>query len=347
MAPDAHDPLLRLGLTETMEDLLKHLYKAESLGVEASQQPPSFEEFARRQREQGNWGSSKKLRKMWSEKAWETGTNRLAAALKVTPSAVSQLLSRLDRLGLVDRELYQTPRLSERGRLVATEMVRHHRLLELFLTESLGFSQEDAHPEAERLEHYISEDLEAAISRALGNPTHDPHGSPIPDAGLMMPEEGLVPLTDLAPGDRAVVRRIAGFDPLLLQHLKNSGVRTGAVVEVEALEPYGAGYILGVQGHEGNAHIAYDAAGQVGVQTLGESRSLSELGEGEAARIISLGDDAALAKRLGDLGVVVGEEISLLRRAPLGGPLDVQVGETRFSLRGRDAQRVLVTLPMS
>ncbi|HLX32294.1 MAG TPA: metal-dependent transcriptional regulator [Gaiellaceae bacterium] len=114
-------------------------------------------------------------------------TNELAALLEVRPGSVSGMLRKLSSLGLVEHERYRGVRLTERGRRVALEVIRHHRLLELYLAETLGLDVDDVHDEADRLEHVISEELEARIDRALGFPTHDPHGDPIPDADLNWP----------------------------------------------------------------------------------------------------------------------------------------------------------------
>ena len=109
-------------------------------------------------------------------------TNALAARLEVTPAAVSGMLRKLAGLGLVEHEPYRGVRLTERGRFVALEVIRHHRLLELFLVENLGMGWDEVHAEAEVLEHVLSEELEELIAAKLGHPTHDPHGDPIPGA---------------------------------------------------------------------------------------------------------------------------------------------------------------------
>ena len=114
-------------------------------------------------------------------------TTDLATLLEVRPASVSGMLRKLSALGLVEHERYRGVRLTERGRRVALEVIRHHRLLELYLAQTLGLHVDDVHDEADRLEHVISEELEARIDRALGYPTHDPHGDPIPDANLQWP----------------------------------------------------------------------------------------------------------------------------------------------------------------
>src|SRR5437762_13732859 len=116
-------------------------------------------------------------------------TTVLAALLEVRPASVSGMLRKLSELGLVEHERYHGVRLTERGRRVALEVVRHHRLLELFLVESLGMTWDEVHAEAEVLEHVLSEELEELIAAKLGDPAFDPHGDPIPSRELNVPAE--------------------------------------------------------------------------------------------------------------------------------------------------------------
>jgi len=111
----------------------------------------------------------------------------LAREQQVAPGSASEMVKKLAALQLVDHEPYRGVRLTEAGEQVAVEVIRHHRLLELYLAETLGLDVDDVHAEADRLEHVISEELEARIDRALGFPTHDPHGDPIPNAALQWP----------------------------------------------------------------------------------------------------------------------------------------------------------------
>jgi DtxR family transcriptional regulator, Mn-dependent transcriptional regulator len=105
----------------------------------------------------------------------------------VSPASASAMVKKLAALDLLEHEPYRGAQLTESGERVALEVIRHHRLLELYLAETLGLNVDDVHAEADRLEHVISEELEARIDRALGFPTHDPHGDPIPDANLEWP----------------------------------------------------------------------------------------------------------------------------------------------------------------
>jgi DtxR family transcriptional regulator, Mn-dependent transcriptional regulator len=113
----------------------------------------------------------------------------LAKDQAVSPASASAMVKKLAALDLLEHEKYQGARLTDAGERVAVEVIRHHRLLELYLAETLGLDVDDVHDEADRLEHVISEELEARIDKALGYPTHDPHGDPIPDANLRWPRE--------------------------------------------------------------------------------------------------------------------------------------------------------------
>jgi len=165
-------------------------------------------------------------------------TNALAARLDVTPAAVSGMLRKLAGLGLVEHEPYRGVRLTERGRFVALEVIRHHRLLELFLVENLGMGWDEVHAEAEVLEHVLSEELEELIAAKLGNPTHDPHGDPIPTRDGLMPDEPTVSLQALATGDCGRFVRISDSDPEMLRYLAARGIAPGDEFEVVDKQPF-------------------------------------------------------------------------------------------------------------
>ena len=116
-------------------------------------------------------------------------TSALAQRQHVSPASASAMVKKLAALGLAEHEPYRGVTLTRAGERVALEVIRHHRLLELYLAETLGIGVDEVHDEADRLEHALSEELESRIDRALGFPTHDPHGDPIPDANLQWPEE--------------------------------------------------------------------------------------------------------------------------------------------------------------
>lgn len=166
-------------------------------------------------------------------------TNDLAERLHVTPASVSAMLKKLAERGLAVHERYKGVVLTPEGERVALEVLRHHRLLELYLSEHLGVPWDRVHEEAEALEHVISEDLEARIAAKLGNPTHDPHGDPIPDADLVMDEGDTQPLAALEPGARGRFVRISDSDPEMLRYLSERGVRLGDALEVVERQPFG------------------------------------------------------------------------------------------------------------
>ena len=166
-------------------------------------------------------------------------TTALAARLGVTPGSVSAMLKKLDAAGLVAHEPYRGVRLTPKGRRVALEVMRHHRLIELFLAEVLDMPWDRVHDEAEVLEHVLSEELEALIAAKLGHPTEDPHGDPIPSAELELPEPTGVPLEDLEPGDAGRFARVSDADPEMLRWLADRAVRPGDHLEVLDKQPFG------------------------------------------------------------------------------------------------------------
>src|SRR5918996_3715083 len=128
-------------------------------------------------------------------------TSALAERMGVAPASATAMLKKLALLGLVEHEPYRGARLTLAGERVAIEMIRHHRLLEQYLSKSLGLSIDAVHAEADRLEHALSEELEALIDESLGFPTHDPHGDPIPSAELELSPSDLRRLDELDPGE--------------------------------------------------------------------------------------------------------------------------------------------------
>ncbi|MDX2436557.1 MAG: metal-dependent transcriptional regulator [Acidobacteriota bacterium] len=167
------------------------------------------------------------------ERHGKAGTKDLATRLQVRPASVTEMLGRLAQRGLVEHTPYQGSTLTSSGRRVALEMLRHHRLLETYLVQQLGYSWDEVHEEAERLEHVISERFETKIAEAMGHPTHDPHGDPIPGEDLEMPPDELwVRLDELGSGERGEVARVGAQDRDSLRSLLELGVVPGSTVEV-------------------------------------------------------------------------------------------------------------------
>lgn len=159
-----------------------------------------------------------------SEREPNVTAHQLATELSVSGASVTNMVKRLDELNLVEYSRYKGVTLTESGRKIALEVIRHHRLLELYLSESLGMPWHEVHAEAERLEHHLSEDLEARMDSALGYPTHDPHGDPIPTAELELVADDSRWLTEVADGTEAVVSRVPDGDPELLRYLASLGI---------------------------------------------------------------------------------------------------------------------------
>ena len=165
-------------------------------------------------------------------------TTALAERLDVTPASASGMVRRLCELGLVTHAPYRGVQLTERGVRVALEVLRHHRLLELYLATSLGVPWDRVHDEAEVLEHVLSEELEALIAAKLGHPTRDPHGDPIPSAELELEEGPSERLADQEPGTRGRLVRVSDSDPAMLRYLADRGIAPGDAFEVVDRQPF-------------------------------------------------------------------------------------------------------------
>lgn len=163
----------------------------------------------------------------------DVSTGQLAEALGVSGASVTSMLKRLAEQGLVQHRPYRGVLLTERGERAALEVLRHHRLLELFLHRALGMPLHEVHEEAERLEHAMSERLESHIAAWLGDPTHNPYGDPIPALSGQLPQRAEWPLTALAPGERGRIARVPEGSTLL-QALVNWGLVPEAEVQVLA-----------------------------------------------------------------------------------------------------------------
>jgi DtxR family Mn-dependent transcriptional regulator len=216
----------KIGLSDAIQDYLKEIYKLQATGDRAT-------------------------------------TTQIAKAMGVAPSSATSMLKKLAILGLAEHHRYRGVRLTEAGDRVALEVIRHHRLLEQYLAETLGLSIDAVHAEADRLEHALSEELEALIDKSLGYPTHDPHGDPIPDAALSVDSEELRPLAELEPGERATVRRVPDGDSELLRYLSGLSLIPGKSVELLAAAPFGGPVTVLVAGSE--HAISRELAGLIGV----------------------------------------------------------------------------------
>jgi DtxR family Mn-dependent transcriptional regulator len=165
-------------------------------------------------------------------------TNALADRLGVTAASASGMVKRLGELGLVEHQPYRGVSLTEDGRRVALEVMRHHRLLELYLVKTLGVPWDRVHQEAEVLEHVLSEELEELIASKLGDPTHDPHGDPIPTRELTIEEGVTQSLQALEAGACGTFTRVSDSDPEMLRFLAERGIAPGDELEVVDKQPF-------------------------------------------------------------------------------------------------------------
>ena len=218
--------MAKSGLSDAIQDYLKEIYKLQVNGERAT-------------------------------------TSAIAKRMGVAPSSATSMLKKLAALGLAVHAPYRGAELTEAGRKIALEVVRHHRLLEQYLAETLGLGIDAVHAEADRLEHALSEELEARIDQALGFPTHDPHGDPIPDAALNVEGTDLRPLAALTPGEEATVRRVPDGDAALLRYLTELALVPGRRVRLRRSEPFGGPLRVAV-GRDEHA-ISRELAGLIGV----------------------------------------------------------------------------------
>lgn len=167
-------------------------------------------------------------------------TNDLARELNIKPASVTGMIQKLaaERPALVEYQKHQGVTLTKAGRKAALEVIRHHRLLEAWLVQTLGYSWDEVHEEAERLEHVISEDFEQRIAAAMGHPLRDPHGELIPTAELVMPEDNSTPLSSLRPNQTGAVQCVKAADTELLRHLEGLGLVPDAKIEVLEYSPF-------------------------------------------------------------------------------------------------------------
>ena len=179
-------------------------------------------------------------------------TNQLARQLGIAPASVTGMLQKLTRLDppLIVYQKHHGVRLTAEGERAALEIVRHHRLIELFLYRMLGYPWDEVHSEADRLEHVISEDFEERLSQLLGDPSRDPHGDPIPDRDLVLPPYSSTRLSELRPGQTAVLQRVHSSDPDLLRYLSQQGVVPQAEVKILTHSPFDGNLQIQVAGQD-------------------------------------------------------------------------------------------------
>ena len=205
-----------------------------------------------------------------AEEKSPVSTSRIAEARQVKPASATSMIQRLASLNLVDYEKHYGVTLSEAGRQIALEVIRHHRLIELYLMEALGFRWDEVHEQADILEHVISEKLEERIAAALNHPTHDPHGDPIPAKDGTMIRRDVRPLATLSAGTNARVARVVDdANTEMLRYLEKLGLLPGALLRVQEVAPFDGPLTLEVG--EKEAVIGFNAAGAVLVEVLDEA----------------------------------------------------------------------------
>lgn len=177
-------------------------------------------------------------------------TNDLAAHLGVSAPSVSGMLVRLQEKGWIDHERYRGARPTEAGTREALRLLRRHRLLETFMIEHLGYRWDEVHPEAERLEHAVSDRFSERLAALLGHPSHDPHGDPIPNADGSLPITPNTPLAEAAVGSVLTVSRLLSQEADVLAHLNSLDIRPGRPVRILGREPRGGLLHVEVAGKE-------------------------------------------------------------------------------------------------
>ncbi len=165
-------------------------------------------------------------------------TSEIAHRLNIAPASVTGMVHRLSEQGLLEHEPYRGVRLTKAGQQVALRTIRHHRVIETFLTRMLGYQWDEVHGEAERLEHAASDTLIDRMAAALKEPGFDPHGAPIPTREGILHEPRCASIGDLGPGERARIVRVRGEDPARLRYLGELGLVPGAIVLVAARAPF-------------------------------------------------------------------------------------------------------------
>jgi DtxR family transcriptional regulator, Mn-dependent transcriptional regulator len=203
----------------------------------------------KRRTNEGAENYAKAIYELQEKDARAVRTTEVAQRLGVTPASASGMLKRLAEEGVVSYQPYHGARLTPDGERIALEMIRHHRLIELFLAEVLGMSWDRVHGEAEVLEHHISEELEELIAAKLGEPALDPHGDPIPDRDLAISADDSVRLTDLDPGEKGTFTRVSDSDASMLRYLAEHSIQPGASLTVKGKEPFGGPMLVEIGGH--------------------------------------------------------------------------------------------------
>jgi DtxR family Mn-dependent transcriptional regulator len=197
-------------------------------------------------------------------------TSSIAGRLGVKPGSVSGMLKRLaaNDPPLIVYRKHRGVELTGAGEKIALELIRHHRLIELYLHQALGYPWDEVHQEADRLEHVISENLEERIAGFLGNPSRDPHGDPIPSRELTMPPSSSTSLYELRPGQKALVQRINNEESELLRYCESLGLVPGARLKITAFSPFDENLHLQVNGEDADVVVGPAISREIYVEVL-------------------------------------------------------------------------------
>ena len=201
----------------------------------------------------------------------------IARALDVSSASVTNMVKRLDGMGLVTNQPYHGVSLTDAGKKIALEIIRHHRLLETYLREIMGYDWEKMHDEAEKLEHHISEEFEDRLDEMLGYPTHDPHGDPIPSRDGDIPPRSMSPLTQFSEGESVLIQQLPNSDPVILTRLETMGLlpKTRVMIVKNNSEPDS----ITVQIGNDECVLEYAQASRI----LGSSTNVDEPGDALSA----------------------------------------------------------------
>ena len=175
-------------------------------------------------------------------------TSDIAEMLQVAPPSVSGMMKRLSETGLIEHVPYRGVQLTPQGRRAALQMIRRHRILEVYLTSKLAYDWGDVHVEAERLEHAVSDKLIERMAESLGDPRYDPHGAPIPTAAGEIEETELVMLATIPVGKLVVLRQVGDEDSARLRYLAEQGLTPGTRLEVIARQPFNGPTMVSING---------------------------------------------------------------------------------------------------
>lgn len=188
-------------------------------------------------------------------------TKKIAEAMEISSASVTNMIKRLAKMGLLDHTSYKGVSLTDTGRKVALEIIRHHRLLELYLSEVMGYTWDQVHDEAEKLEHHISEQFEDKMAELLDNPTHDPHGDPIPTKDGAIPLTARCRLSDAEEHKTYLVGRVKNQDPELLRYLEDIGLLPGSKIKLLEKKPFKGPLNLLIEGKKES--IGYEVSSHI------------------------------------------------------------------------------------